>query len=318
MMNNAINYNIQPNYQELPQHETVITGGGVNFNFLKNNEAKVLLNPNIPDIEVTTPVKRRGRPKKEDKDIIKASGEVISETISSYNHTNDLLNETICEIDTMTVDLKNELDAVRSSRTMKNKYMYIGDLSGNIGALLSTKIQAIKELNNSIAKSNDLDYKRQKDMNALNSQDTDQQLFDMYNAFINTPINSGNTNSATSLGPNTLQMTLAGQDNIIRADGGNTLDVGFQNFQQNMTPSQRLMIMEDDVKDVLVYDQATGQKYFDKVDNNGNSVPGLERRDPMFLEDYTIDIRNKIARNINLNDSMPVIILNEDKKFEEY
>ena len=71
------------------------------------------------------------------------------------------------------------------------------------------------------------------------------------------------------------------------------------------------MVMEDDIKDVLVYDQATGNKYFDKVDRSGNSVPGIERRDAMFLEDYTIDTRNKIARNVNLNDTIPLVILNE-------
>jgi hypothetical protein len=39
------------------------------------------------------------------------------------------------------------------------------------------------------------------------------------------------------------------------------------------------------------------------------SVPGTPKPDPMFLENLTIDIRNNIARDINLNKTYPLVLI---------
>ena len=44
----------------------------------------------------------------------------------------------------------------------------------------------------------------------------------------------------------------------------------------------------------------------------GQVINGLPTRDPMFLEDTTIDLRNKIAKNINLNETYPVVVINNE------
>ena len=302
-----------------PQPDIEIVSGGVNFSFLKSGDSNM---PNIPEPpdETTAVSKRRGRPPKprdENGNIIRAdSAEVVTSVLDEYRETNNLIRQTINEVDTLSVELKEEMDNIRSSRTLKNKYMYLTNLSSNIGALLGTKIQAIKELNSVIKNATDFDYKKQKDMAIANGADTDQQIYNLYNAFVNSPISSG----PSSLGPSTAQMSIAGTPNIIRADSTATspLDVGYQNFQSTMTPEQRMIVMEDQIKQVIVYDKATGQKYFDVVDLQGNSVPGVPRRDPMFLQDFTIDTRTKTARSVNLNESIPLVILNEDKSFDEY
>ena len=117
------------------------------------------------------------------------------------------------------------------------------------------------------------------------------------------------------LGPNTTQMSLMGTSGIVRADSnGGSLDAGYQNFTANMSPEQRMMIMEDQVKEVIVYDKATGQKYFDVVDQSGNSVPNVPRKDPMFLQDYVINSSFTSARNNNLNSVVPVIVRNANVK----
>lgn len=281
-----------------------LTAGKLNFSYLKSENAVL----DVPaTTETNTPTKRRGRPPKAVKgdDIVKATGEVVNTTLDSYSETNNLIRQTIGEVDTLTLELKEEMDNIRSSRTLKNKYMYLTNISGNIGALLSTKIAAIKELNTVIKNANEFDYKKQKDTMA-NTQDSDQQIYALYNAFVNSPVNNGGT---SALGPNTLQMSLNGGD-LIRANSDGSIDAGIQNFRNTMTPEQRMMIMEDQVKEVIVYDKATGAKYFDVIDQNGNSVPGVPRKDPMFLEDYVINASFTYARNTNLNSTIPVVVIN--------
>ena len=78
----------------------------------------------------------------------------------------DMLRETLGQIDSLNAELMDEFTAVRHSRTMKNKYNVLVGISENVGSLLSNKIAAIREINSSISKSNELDYKISKDMKA--------------------------------------------------------------------------------------------------------------------------------------------------------
>lgn len=296
------------------------------FGYLRSESAKNDYLPKGPELPATvdnstaSPTVKRRRTKKKDTEIIRAEGEVVDkeQTIQSYQETNNLLRQTIDEIDVLTVDIKNELDKVRSSKTMKSKYNYISQLSGNIGMMLSTKVSAIRELNSSIKNSNDLDYKRQKDMNTLNDQNNELAIQNLYNAFVSNPNNQGKGMSI--LGPSTMDMSVAGNTGIIRADN-DSLDSAYNNFKANMTPEVNRMILESNpnIKDVVVYDQATGNKYFDVIDmTTKQSVPNVPVRDQMFLEDCTIDTKNRIARNVNLNEIYPLIILNEGKPFGDY
>ena len=299
------------------------SNSGSLFTYLKSSSGNASLpkGPELPAEVENTQKKKRTR-KKESTEIVKAEGEVLPayETIRSYDDTNRILKETIAEIDVVSVDIKNELDKVRSSKTMKSKYNYISQLSGNLGMMLSTKVAAVRELNNSIKNSNELDYKKQKDMDAFNNQNNDLAIQNLYNAFISNPANQGIAGK-TALGPTTMDMSVAGSTNIVRVGGDNSLDTAYQNFKSNMSPEVNRMILESNpnIKDVVVYDQATGNKYFDVVDMSTNqSVPNVPVRDAMFLEDCTIDTRNRIARNVNLNEVYPLIILNEGKPFGEY
>lgn len=298
------------------------SNSGKLFSYLKSPSGNSNLpkGPELPAEIENKPKKRKSSKKKESTEIVKAEGEVIpSSTISSYDETNHLLRQTIGEIDVITVDIKEELDKVKASKTMKSKYNYISQLSGNIGVMLSTKVAAIRELNSSIKNSNELDYKRQKDMNTLNDQNNDLAIQNLYNAFISNPANQGGA-GMNILGPSTQDMSVAGSTSIVRATE-NTLDDAYNSFKSNMSPEVNRMILESNpnIKDVVVYDQATGNKYFDVIDVTTNqSVPNVPIRDAMFLEDCTIDTRNRIARNINLNETYPLIILNEGKPFGEY
>ena len=298
------------------------------FEYLSSEEAQK------PLAEVTnTPApapqpKRRGRPPKEkvtgSTAIIKGNEkkpdevEVVSGTIDSYEETNQMLRTTIGQIDQLACELKQEMDNVRASKAMKGRYQYISNFMESMGSMLSTKIQAVKELNNSIKSSNELDYKKQKDSNELNGQNNDAIIQGLYNSFISNPQNQGMA-GREMLGPSMQQMTISGSTGIVGA--GYNDDAGYQNFMNNITPDMNRMILENDpnIKEVVVFDQATGQKRFDVINTaTGQFVPNVPHLDNMFLEDTTIDVDKCVARNINLNKSWQVIILNQGAQPFEY
>ena len=84
----------------------------------------------------------------------------------------------------------------------------------------------------------------------------------------------------------------ANTNNIIPA---NNEDQAFNDYIGNLTPVQRKMISEKDpnIQTVVIYNQATGTKYFDVVNvQTGQSVPGIQRPGEFLLDDMRIDQRN--------------------------
>ena len=74
---------------------------------------------------------------------------------------------------------------------MGKKYDYIASLVTTKSNLHSSKIAAIKEINNNITQSHNLELKRNKDLNiSANEQDDDLQVLNLYKSFINTPKSS--------------------------------------------------------------------------------------------------------------------------------
>jgi len=301
------------------QPEDNLTATGISFSHLKESAVEMPIGPEVPTDKDKKPVVRR---KKDEVvgNIVKAESS-SNETIKKYNDNNAMLVNTIGQLDILASELKTDLDEVRSSRTLKRKYDYLSMLSSNIGSTLSTKVQAIKELNNTIKNANDMDYRISKDNKDADAGNQDKYIMDMYNAFISSPVSTGAAGMSI-LGPNTSQMTLNNVDNIVRVDSNpQAADIGYQQFLNNMTPEQNLMRYESnpDVKQVVVYDQSNGNKFFQVMNTRtGEVIPNVPVRDAMFMEDTTIDTRNRIAKNINLNESYPLVILNEGKGMSEY
>ena len=148
----------------------------------------------VPNAE--PPKKKRGRPKKSEKhEIYKGKSDrelsmMESKTpyISTYEGTSKQLRDTINGIDMMAAQIQSDLQAVRASRTLKKKYDYICELSSTIGTLVSNRISAIRELNNSITNAHKLDMSRSKTVKELtDGANDDKTVMDMYNAFVNNP-----------------------------------------------------------------------------------------------------------------------------------
>ena len=222
---------------------------------------------------------------------------------STYSETNKMLHQAIMQADELSGEIKADIDAVRSSKTIKNKYTYVTNLTASAGALISTKINAIKEINSSITQSHNLELNRMKALKLDKAEENDEmKMMDIYSAFVNTPV--GNYTA-----PSIQDITLG--VNSVNSNVNAIEMVNPAAQQNNLTPEQIRMRMESNpnIEVVVRYNQSTGQRCFDVVDkSNGMSVPGYPRPDAFLLEDTTIDVHSGIARNRNINTVWPLIV----------
>lgn len=318
----------------------IVAGGGKSF-FSVIKEGSNEKGPVVPvDLDVSDSEKEAkkrgtGRSRKESgssNSIIRAGEDnnaVITTiddnvpTIYSYMETNALLHETLGQIDSLNAELMKEFNNVRLSRTMKNKYNVLVGLSENVGSLINNRISVIKEINSTITKSNDVDYKKEKDRRiATASVDDDKYIADLYKSFMQNP----NTSPALPQVPQ-VDPSIFGSG-VVRADlrSGNIasngpVDVGYLSYVSNLSPEQNMMRYEGNgnVKQVVVFDAATGNKFFQVMDMaTGQVIPNVPVYDQMFMEDTTLDLKTRIAKNINLNETFPIVVLNENSVQSQY
>lgn len=223
-----------------------------------------------------------------------------------YAETNNILRSAIMQLDSSMAQVQEDIDYVRHAKTLRNKYQYLSLLQGSMGTMIANKISAARELNNTISKCNDFEMKRYKENKASASNiDDDQRVMEMYKAFVNTPVSSNPF-------PNVSQMAVSGSPVMATALGNQ--DDNFTSYMNNMTPAQQTMYLEGNpnIQQVVVYNQETGARYFDIIDmTTGQSVPNAEKHDVMFLEDVTIDLKNKVARNVNIGETYPLVVIGE-------
>jgi hypothetical protein len=240
----------------------------------------------------------------------------------SYYETDAVLKNSINNLNMISNDLMQDIQSVRASRTLKNKYNYLSNMYSGYGSLSSGIVAAARELNNSIKTAHELEFKRTKEFKLNDQVDDTKAIMDTYNAFVNMPVNTGMMNGYNSpLGPTTADLTLNSANLLSSAIGANP-DVGYQNYLNNMTPEQAMMMYENnpDIKQVVLYDQSTGRKSFEIINSRtGEILQGLPKRNTeMYMPDTVIDPVNKVARNINLDEVYDVIIVGESNGMENY
>ena len=291
----------------------------VDLDFFVDNNVKISSGPGeVPKKNGTT--QKKVNPRKKGTEVAQDGTEVVNtHTIDSYMDNMSELKKTVIQMDSLAGDLKQDLDVVRSSRTLKGKYQYTSLISSNIATLLSAKVQAIKEMNNTIKNSIELDYRIEKDRKDAMNGDDDKRIMDMYNAFVSAPVSS----NRMQLGPTEMQLSLPGSGVQYASRGpirgtepvSSTKDPGFDNYMNTLSPEQNLMMYEDnpDIKLCVVYNKATGDRKFEVMNTKtGQVVPNVAKRDAMFLDDTVIDTRRKVARNANLGESYPLIIVGDE------
>lgn len=297
---------------------------------ISDSNANTITVDNSSDAEVAEKKKRKGpKPSKKELEsknpIVRAdnaplTGEVEQgSTIYSYQETNGLLHETLNQIDAINVELVQEFSAVKNNRTMKNKYMVLSNLSENIGSLISSRIAAIREINNCISKSNEMDYKKYKDVQAAQSaMSDDKYIADVYQALMQNSAAQAPQLQMPNIDPAIMS------SGIVRANvtsdmntlnNGGPIDAGYFNYLSNLTPEQNMMRYENDpnVKQVVVYDAASGAKFFQYMNMaTGEALTNLPTYDNLIMEDTTLDLAQGIAKNININETFPIIVINDN------
>lgn len=271
--------------------------------------------------------------------IIKAQNEknennMQKELEDGYYNTNKLLYSAIAQADTMYLDINTQLDTMRNNRRANVKMQNISDLMNIQVGLINSKISAIRELNNARNKINDLIMKNKQLNKDTIEQNSDKQVMDAYYALLNAPqyglpqigqvLSPTTVNTGITLKGNALQSDIVGStmipasrnDNNFNGNtvinNGYSVDSDFENYKESLTPTQKRMIVGNDpnVKAVVVYDQSTGNKWFDIVNiQNGLSIPGVERPAEFLLDDMKLDFRNGLATNAKANLSYQLVII---------
>ena len=346
-----INYNFGPTQQQTQvvnqrpyvdprMYDTpTITTNNSSFKFnIKSDPNQVTSS----DIHVDEPIvpdsRKRGRPSKKDNSLpaTTASSAIVRSsdkegplsgavenipTAYTYMETTAMLHNALAQIDSISGELMNEFEMVRANRAIKNKYGILNGLSENIGALISNKISAIKEINNSISKSNDLDYKRYKDNKDQLNQNDDKYISDLYTSFLN------NNNNPQVMNMPRMDAGIYGSSGIVRADLGGSSNLGnmqYTNYIANVTPEERLMLLEgnNNIRQAMVYDPSTGNRAFQYFDftNPANPIPqpGLPVYSDILLNEFTIDLANRKAKSTNLKETMDLVIANSSNGTQTY
>ena len=284
-------------------------GMSLDFSYFENNEVTIP-NHTVDPLDVKEEPKKKARKRKSTSKIntdgtgndeldILQTNEPYS---TKYEETTQALKGAIVQLDMGIADMQNDIQMIRSSRTLKRKYDYLSMMQGNMGQFINNKISALREINNTITKCNDFEFKRMKELKlAENSKDDDKAIMDMYNAFVSMPVSSG-----MQLGPAVNDISRVGTAPINTSG----VDDGFNSYLQNMSPAEVLMMYENDpdVQQVVMYDESTGAKWFEVMNmRTGEVIKNADKHGSIIMEDTVLDLNNNIAKNINIGESYPIV-----------
>lgn len=307
-------------YHDYSNHEREVKDEDIGIDFAKMGQDDTMV-IQAPSNEESRP--KRGRKKNTDQDkVVKVSAKSNNNGLEpfdeKYKETNNMLREVIAQTNMSMADINEDIRLLRSSKTVRNKYTYLSSLTDASASMLSNKLNAIKEMNNSISKAQDFELKRAKELHLNDQVDDDKAIQDMFRAFVS----SSNSNPYAALGPSSYDMTVNNGAVVGVIPPNSPIDdnTAYNNYVQNMTSAQHMIALENDpnVKQVVIWNKSTGAKSFEIMNMaTGEILNNVEKHDIMFMEDTTIDERAGLARNIMLNETYPLIVIG-DSSIDEY
>lgn len=224
---------------------------------------------------------------------------------SAYNETTQQLDETIAQLNMLGAETVADINVIRGNKTLRNKFNIVNEMTQTATAILNAKLTAIREKNTVINNINRLELDRIKQLKTTASEEDDNtRIANLYSAFISTPIGAG----PNVLGPNV-------QDVMMQTTGLPVVPIGGdqQAWESSLSPADNRMVLEAKgmIETVVVYDQTTGNRWFDVVDKQTRkSVPNVEKPDNSRIYDLDINVRGGFAKDGNLNLSYPLIVIN--------
>ena len=225
---------------------------------------------------------------------------------TAYQDTNKQLDESIMQLNALGGEVVTELQAVRSSKTLRNKYNIINDMTMTATTIINAKISAIKEKNKTINDINHLELARLKELKTkTNEEDDNVRIANMYDAFINTPIGVG----PSMLGPSVQDIVIpSGNPTLSHVPIGDDQAM----WEQSLNPAENRMVLEarGSIETVVMYDDTTGNRWFEVLDKNTHQpVPNVEKPDASYIYELDINIRGGFAKDSNRNTTYPLIVV---------
>lgn len=237
--------------------------------------------------------------------------------ITSYQKTQEMLEDTIKELDLASQEIRDDIKSIRDSKTMKSKYTYLANMQSARATLLGQRITAIREMNNSISKAHDFDAKRDKEYRAqrMNEQDDVSAIEKIYDAFVNTPV--GRAENGKLINPlqvNTQNLTLSNPGMLTSMIGLPDPQQQLNSFVNNMTEEQAMMFVEDNpaIEEVIIYNPTNGAMQFSYYDKNLNQPVTMVRAKDisMFIDGINMDFDTLSAYSKDLGESYRIILDN--------
>jgi len=198
----------------------------------------------------------------------------------------------------------------------KTRNMVMAELQNTQVSIINAKLAAIREMNNVRNKINDLNMKHDQMMKDSGEENSDRAVMESYYALLNAP-KYGLPTFTQPLHPTSINTGVNLQGGIVPTSNTPIVTAVSNDVQPvvsqpvNLTPVQQRMVMEKNpnVKTVVVYNQSTGNKWFDVIDvTTGTSIPNIPRPAQFLLDDMIPDFRNGIASNSNANMSFPLVL----------
>lgn len=282
-------------------------------------------------ITETTPKKRGpGRPSKNSDansytDIVVADHGKKEKSLEKqyekgYFDNAKMLYGAIAQTEQVYQDINEELIKFRTNKAYggRSRIDAMSNYMNTQVSLINTKITAVRELNNIRSKINDLVMKKEQQLKDTGDDNSDKAIMDAYYALVNAqryglpPIQRPLDNTSINTGINLRGTPIQSTGIITVGTNQDNTDNSFQEYQNNLDPTKKRMIADKDpnIKTVVVYDQNSGNKYFDVINvSTGTTVPGVERPGEFLLDNMRVDINNGIAVNSNTNMTFPLVII---------
>jgi hypothetical protein len=202
-----------------------------------------------------------------------------------------------------------ELQQLRASKTLRNKYNYINDMTANATSIITSKIAAIKEKNKTIGDIAHLELSRLKELkNKANEEDDNMHIANLYNAFVNTPVGGG----MGVLAPPMQDLIMPGMNRPDVAVVGGMEDNN-ANWERSLDPSQNRMLLEAKgaIETVVMYDESTGNRWYEVLDKRTRQpVPNVEKPSEASIYNLDINVRGGFAKDSNRNVIYPLVVIN--------
>lgn len=300
---------------------------GFNINKFTNGNSENVKHELVKEVDIKTkPTKKKSKKTTTSTESNNSIAPVASTSMSyvqenipymnAYAETNMQLDESINQLNALGTEIVSELQMVRNSKTLRNKYNIINDMTQTATSIISSKLAAIKEKNSTINAINKLELDRLKQIKVSASEEDDNaRIANLYDAFINTPVGAG----PGILGPSVQDVITGGVNNPIPV-----MSIGNdqEKWENNLDPAQNRMVLEAKgaIETVVMYDNITGNRWFEIVDKNTyQPVPNVEKPDNSYIYDLDINVKGGFAKDVNRNITYPLIVVNNgDVSITEY